>query len=62
MNWTFVVQVSFEALIDQVIPGNDQNTVPTNQAATGSKLDRTSQLTFYGSPGHLKSFLGDCLV
>ena len=26
----------------QVIPGNDQNTIPTNQGATGSKLDRTS--------------------
>ena len=26
----------------QVIPGNDQNTIPANQEATGSKLDRTS--------------------
>ena len=26
----------------QVIPGNDQNTIPTNQGATGSKLYRTS--------------------
>ena len=40
-------------------PENDQNTIPTNQ---GSKLDRTSQLTFYGSRGHLKSFSGDFLV
>ena len=43
----------------QVIPGNDQNAIPTNQGATGSKLDRTSQLTFYGSRGHLKSFSRD---
>ena len=28
--------------LNQVIPGNDQNTSPTNQGATGSKLDRTS--------------------
>ena len=47
---------------NQVIPGNDQNTIPTNQEATGSKLDRTSQLTFCGSRGHLKSFSGDFLV
>ena len=46
----------------QVIPGNDQNTIPTNHGATGSKLDRTSQLTFYGSRGHLKSFSGDFLA
>ena len=26
----------------QVIPGNAQNTIPTNQGATGSKLDQTS--------------------
>ena len=43
----------------QVIPGNDQNAISTNQGATGSKLDRTSQLTFYGSWGHLKSFSSD---
>ena len=42
-----------------MIPGNDQNTIPTNQEATGSKLDRTSQLTFCGSRGHLKSVSGD---
>ena len=30
----------------QVIPGKDQNTIPTNQEATGNKLD-------------LKSFSGD---
>ena len=35
----------------QVISGNDQNTIPTSQGATGSKLDRTSELTFYGSRG-----------
>ena len=46
----------------QVIPGNDQNTIPTNQGATGSKLDWTSYLTFYGSRGNLKSFSGDFLV
>ena len=44
---------------EHVIPGNDQNTIPTNQEATGNKLDRTSQLTFHGSRGHLKSFSGD---
>ena len=27
---------------DQVIPGNDHNTIPTKQGATGSKLDRTN--------------------
>ena len=27
---------------NQVIPGNDQNTSPTNQKTTGSKLGRTS--------------------
>ena len=42
-----------------MIPGNDQNTIPINHGATGSKLDRTRQLTFYGSLGHLKSFSGD---
>ena len=26
----------------QVIPGNDQNTSPTNQETTGSMLERTS--------------------
>ena len=46
----------------QVIPGNDQNTIPTNQGATGSTLDWTSQLTFYDSRGHLKSISGDFLV
>ena len=33
---------SFQRRKNQVIPGNDQNTIPTNQGATGSKLDRTS--------------------
>ena len=46
----------------QVMSGNNQNTIPTNQGAAGSKLDRTSLLTFYGSGGHLKSFSGDFLV
>ena len=46
----------------QVIPGDDQNTIPTNQGATGSKLDQTRQLTFYGSWEHLNSFSGDVLV
>ena len=27
---------------NQVIPGSDQNTIPTNHGATGSKLARTS--------------------
>ena len=31
-----------EGSLYQVIPGNDQNTIPTNQGATGSKRDRTS--------------------
>ena len=26
----------------QVIPGNDQNTPPTNQKTAGNKLERTS--------------------
>ena len=43
----------------QMIPGN---AIPTNREATGSKLNRTSQLTFCGSRGHLKSFSGDFLV
>ena len=30
------------SLGNQVIPGNDQNTIPTIQGATRSKLDRTS--------------------
>ena len=42
-----------------MILGNDQNTISTNQGATGSKLDRTSQLRFYGSLGHLKRFSCD---
>ena len=46
----------------QVIPGNDQNTIPTNHGVTGSKLDWTSWLTFYGSRGNLKSFSRDFLV
>ena len=46
----------------QVIPGNDQNTSPTNQKTVGSNLERTSQLMFYGSSRHLKSFSGNFLV
>ena len=30
------------AAYNQVIPGNDQNTSPTNQKTAGSKLERTS--------------------
>ena len=41
-----------------MIPGNDQNTSPTNQKTAGSKLERTSYLMFYGSRRHLKSFSG----
>ena len=33
--------------------------IPTNQEARGYKLDRTIQLTFCGSRGHLESFSGD---
>ena len=33
--------IKFE-LTDQEIPGNDQNTPPTNQKPAGSKLERTS--------------------
>ena len=29
-------------ITSQVIPGNDQNTSPTNQKTAGSKLERTS--------------------
>ena len=43
----------------QVISGNDQNSPPTNQGTSGSKLERTSWLTFYGSQRHLESFPGD---
>ena len=46
----------------QVIPGNDQNTSPTNQKTAGSKLERTSQLMFNGCRRHLKSFSGNFLV
>ena len=40
-----------------MIPGNDQNTIPTNQGAIGSELDRTSQLTFNGSQGASEKLL-----
>ena len=46
----------------QVIPGNDQNTTPTNQKTAGSNLERTSQLMFYGSRRHPKSFSGNFLM
>ena len=46
----------------QAIPGNDQNASPTNQKTAGSKLDRTSQLMFYGSWRHLESFSRGFLV
>ena len=46
----------------QAIPGNDQNASPANQKTAGSKLDRTSQLMFYGSWRHLESFTGSSLV
>ena len=46
----------------QMVPGNDQNTSPTNKETAGSKLKRTSQLKFYGSRKHLKSFSGNVLV
>ena len=45
-----------------MIPGNDQNSSPTNQKTSGSKLDRTSQLMFYCSWRHLESFSGGFLV
>ena len=37
-----VQQRDSELKLLRVIPGNDQNTIPTNQGATGSKLDRAS--------------------
>ena len=46
----------------QAIPGNDQNASATNQKTAGSKLDRTSQLMFYGFWRHLESFSGSFLV
>ena len=45
-----------------MIPGNDQNMSPTNQKTAGSKLERTSELMFYGSRRHLKSFSGNFLM
>ena len=42
-----------------MIYGNDQNASPTNQKTGGSKLERISQLMFYGSRRHLKSFSGN---
>ena len=56
-SWQFCVSE-----LIQVIPGNDQNTSPTNQKTAGSKLERTSQLMFYRSRRHLKSFSGNFLV
>ena len=42
-NWTKGKEARILTLNDNlVVPGNDQNTIPTNQGATGSKLDRTS--------------------
>ena len=41
-----------------MISGNDQNSPPTNQGTSGSELEQTSYLTFYGSWRHLKSFPG----
>ena len=35
------IYVAFTSLV-QVVPGNDQNTSPTNQKTAGSKLERTS--------------------
>ena len=46
----------------QAVPGNDQNASPTNQETAGSKVDRTSQLMFYGSWRHLESFSGGFLL
>ena len=46
----------------QGIPGNDQNTSPTNQKTARSMLERTSLLMFYGSWKHLKSFSGNSFV
>ena len=41
---------------------NDQNASPTNQKTAGSKLERTSELMFYGSWRYLESFSGGFLV
>ena len=46
----------------QMIPGNDQNTSPTNQRTAGSKLERTSKQMCYGFRRHFKSFSGNFLV
>ena len=46
----------------RIIPGNDQNFIPTNQGTAKSKVERTSYLMFYGFRRHLKSFLGVFLV
>ena len=40
-NSKFDLQINLN-LRNQVIPGNDQNTSPTNQKTAGSKLERTS--------------------
>ena len=58
---------SLKVLDNQAIPKNDQNTIPTNQGAIGSKLDWTSMVAFIGSGGgggggHLKSFSDNFLV
>ena len=55
----YLAQVSTDF---QAIPGNDQIASPTNQKTTGSKLERTSYLMFYGSWRHLESFSGDFFV
>ena len=38
----YVSFISGSSSINQVIPGNDQNTSPTNQKTDGSKLERAS--------------------
>ena len=57
-----LVQVSVLYKRIQAIPGNDQIASHTNQKTAGIKLERTSQLIFYGSWRHLESFPGGFLV
>ena len=56
-NLGFVLNCTYQA-----IPGNDQNASPTNQKTAESKVERTTQLMFYGSWRHLESFTGGFLV
>ena len=53
MRYMLITGVSCAYILGDVI---HQYSAATNQETVGSKLERTSYLTFYGSQRHLKAF------